>query len=593
MSFASARWALLLVALIPWLLLEWSAARRSNTRLGRLIGPREQHPLLQQRRPGDRRLGLALRAGAFVMLAIGAAGPEWGREIVRRSATGSDVVLLMDASASMDVRDVAPSRVEEMRREALAVLDRLEGSRVGVVAFAGDAVPLCPLTLDRGAVRMVLESFGTDAVSEPGSDLGKGLRMAARMLPGGRRTEQIIILWTDGEDLENGAASAADEIGRRGYRVLAVGVGTRAGDVVPVLDDQGRAVEVKRDEQGNAVRSRLDEELLRTLARRTSGAFFPASRPGGDLPRLLAALGSVSRGTRGERLVERPLPQFPLFALLAAVMLAFGVARARRRRPEPGEPMARPAKAPAATEPRPARSAAPAPRRAAAAAMLIAGLMLIAAVPAHAQTDWARGDRAFRAGRYAAAESLYALRLRRGGPDPLQVNRATAAALAGKGASAESVLATLGDAAGAAGPTAAYNLGTLQASRGDFDDALASLRKALERDPDNADARYNYELALRRKEQQTRGGATPPPTPAPNHPQPQRGQNPRPAPQAPQPSPSAPSPAPSTQQPTQGSEGMDRKTAEQLLGSLSELERLDRERLHKVRVVRERRGKDW
>src|SRR6185436_1732827 len=148
------------------------------------------------------------------------------------------------------------------------------GSRVGVVAFAGDAVPLCPLTLDRGAVRMVLETFGSGAVSEPGSDLGKGLRMAAKMLPGGRRTEQIIILWTDGEDLESGGTAAAVEIGRRGFRVLAVGVGTRAGDVVPMLDDQGRAVDVKRDERGNAVRSRLDEEQLRTLARRTSGAFF-------------------------------------------------------------------------------------------------------------------------------------------------------------------------------------------------------------------------------------------------------------------------------------------------------------------------------
>ena len=82
-----------------------------------------------------------------------------------------------------------PSRIEEARREALAVLERLTGSRVGVAAFAGDAVRLCPLTLDRGAVRLILESLSTSAVSEPGTDLGRGLRMAARMLPGGRRTE--------------------------------------------------------------------------------------------------------------------------------------------------------------------------------------------------------------------------------------------------------------------------------------------------------------------------------------------------------------------------------------------------------------------
>src|SRR6185503_5893254 len=246
--------------------------------------------------------------------------------------TGSDVVLLVDVSASMDARDVPPSRLEEARREALAVLERLGGSRVGVAAFAGDAVRLCPLTLDRGAVQLILESLTTSAVSEPGSDLGKGLRMAARMLPGGRRSEQVIVLWTDGEDLERGAADAAEELARAGYRVLAVGVGTPAGDVVPTLDDQGRAVDVKRDAAGGAVRSRLDETVLRSLARRTQGAYFAASRPGGELPRLLAALGSVSRGQRGQRLVERAVPRFPWFAGGAALLLAFELARSRRRR---------------------------------------------------------------------------------------------------------------------------------------------------------------------------------------------------------------------------------------------------------------------
>ncbi|MEK7824040.1 MAG: VWA domain-containing protein, partial [Candidatus Eisenbacteria bacterium] len=333
MTFASPGWLWLLAALVPLLLLEWRAARRAEEGLRRLVGPRPDHALLHQRRPGQRRVGIALRTGGFVLLVLGAAGPEWGHEIVRRSATGSDVVLLVDVSASMDARDVPPSRLEEARREALAVLDRLAGSRVGVVAFAGDAVRLCPLTLDRGAVRLVLESITTHAVSEPGTDLGKGLRMAARVLPGGRRSEQVIVLWTDGEDLERGAASAVEELARGGFRVLAVGVGTAVGDVVPVLDDQGRAVDVKRDAGGGAVRSRLDENLLRTLARRTRGAYFPASRPGGELPRLLAALGAVSRGGRGQRLVERPVPRFPWFAGLAALLIAIELGRARRRRP--------------------------------------------------------------------------------------------------------------------------------------------------------------------------------------------------------------------------------------------------------------------
>jgi Ca-activated chloride channel homolog len=593
MSFSAPAWLWLLVALVPLLLLEWRAARRADESLKRLVGPRPQHVLLSQRRPGQRRLGIALRASAAALLVIGAAGPEWGREVVRRSAAGSDVILLLDTSGSMDVRDIPPSRLEEARREALAVLERLAGSRVGVVAFAGDAVRVCPLTVDRGAVRLMLESVTSSMVSEPGSDLGKGLRMAARMLPGGRRTEQVIVLWTDGEDTERGAGDAVEDLARGGYRVLAVGVGTPAGDVVPALDDQGRAVDVKRDESGAPHRSRLDEELLRRLARRTRGAYFAASRPGGELPRLLAALGSVSRGDRGQRLVEQPVPRFPWFAAAAALLLAFELGRARRRRPEWAAEPSRRRTAGGRADAHPASTSAATARAGAAAAV---ALVLAWAPSAAAQSAWARGDRAFRQQRYPAAESLYARRAGRDGPAAVRVNRATARALAGGGASAESLLATLKDAAGPAGPTASYNLGTLEARGNRLDDALRSLRQSLERDPADADTRYNYELALRRKREQERqrsGG--PPPTPSPAQPRPQgAGRNPTPGAQSPPPpsAPLAPQPQPSGS-PSPGPEGMDRRAAEQLLGSLSELERLEQQRLRKVRVVRERRGKDW
>lgn len=579
MSFASPSWLWLLTALVPLMLLEWWRIRRADEALQRLVGTRPHHVLLSQRRPGQRRLGIALRAGATALLVIGAAGPEWGREVVRRSASGSDVVLLIDVSASMDVRDVPPSRLEEARREALAVLDRLTGSRVGVVAFAGDAVRLCPLTLDRGAVRLVLESITSSAVSEPGSDLGRGLRMAARMLPGGRRTEQVIVVWTDGEDLERGAGDAIEDLARSGYRVLAVGAGTRAGDVVPALDDQGRAVDVKRDENGGPVRSRLDEDLLRRLARRTGGAYFSASRTGGELPRLLAALGSVSRGDRGQHLVERPVPRFPWFAAVAALLLALELGRARRRRAE-GESPAR-------------AGGSPSPARAGAAAAL--ALAIACAPPARAQTTWAKGDRAFKQGRYVAAESLYALRGRRDGPAEVRVNQATARAFAGRTASAESLFATLKDAAGRAGPTASYNLGTLEARDGRLEDALRSLRHALELNPTDGDARYNYELALKRlreRQRQRSGGS--PQQPSPATPQPQsQGKDPNAGAGTPPPQGLPLAPHPQTQSPSPGPDGMDRRTAEQLLGSLSELERLEQQRLRKVRVVRERRGKDW
>ena len=466
----------------------------------------------------------------------------------------------------MDTRDVAPSRLEEARREALAALDRLEGSRVGVVAFAGDASRLCPLTLDRSAARLTLESLSSASVSTPGTDLGRALRMAARVMPPGRRDEQAIVLWTDGEDLERGARAALDEIAATGVRVFAVGVGTPSGGEVPVLDEQGRAVDVKREPSGGPVVSRLDESLLRAVARRTHGGYFSASRPGGELPRLLASLGALSRSARGSRLSERPVARFRIFAAVAILLLAFELLRSRRRREAESE-----AGAPLHSE-----------RGTAATALL---LVLLAPGQARAQSDWARGDRAFRLGEWAVAESLYARRSRHGGPEEVRVNLASTRAKAGQADLAERELAALAARDTRAGRAAGYNLGTLLGERGELERALAALRAALKRDPGDEDARWNYEVILRRLQQ------------------PEEPKHPRPDPQrqpagggggTPRSQNVAPNPAPSPQPAAAGPGGaMNRAQADRLLDALAGLERSQRERQRKVRATDEKRGRDW
>jgi Ca-activated chloride channel family protein len=556
-----------------------------------LVGPRAGSALLGQALPNTRRIGVALRLAAIALLVLGAADPQWGRETVRRNSQGSDLVFVVDVSASMDAQDVAPSRLDEARREALGLLDRVPGSRVGVVAFAGDAVRLCPLTLDHAAARLVVESLASGSVSTPGTDLGRALRTALQLLPQGRREEQAIVMWTDGEDLEGHAGAGLEDAKRAGVRVFAVGVGTPAGDVIPVFDEAGQATDVKRDEQGQVVRSRLDERLLRDLGRATRGGYFAASRAGGELPRLAAAMGSLARSSRGARLVERPVSRFTWFALLAVAALAFELARARRR-----------------TE---SRRAAAAPARAAAAAVLLLplGVALMGTLAvgsmmaprAEAQSAWAKGDRAFRAGRWAAAETLYAQRARRGAPPGLQVNLATARAKGGRREQAERDLGRLTADPGRAGQMAGYNLGTLYGEQRDYDRALAELRRALERDPNDEDARWNYELLRQQRGEARRdssGGKQP--DRSPQKPSPGDdgsagkggGQNQRNNPQQgappPQPSPSS-SPPPGSG----GAPGMTRQQAEQLLGSLQELERLERQRAHRVRAMRERKGKDW
>jgi len=572
---------LLLVPLLA--LLEWQAAARTEVVLRSLVGRRPDHPLLQQRVPTQPLAGSIVRLAALVLLIVGAAGPRWGREAVRRASQGSDVVFLIDVSASMDARDVAPSRLEEARREALALADRLGGSRIGVIAFAGDAVRLCPLTLDQAAVRLTLGSLDSRTVSEPGSDLGRALQMAMKLMPKGRRDEQALVLWSDGEDLEGRATEALKALRDAGVRVFTVGVGTAQGDAIPVLDEQGRAIDIKKDEAGVAVHSRLDERLLREMARSTRGSYFRGDRAGGELPRLVAALGGLSRGDRGARLVERPIARFGWFAALAGVAMMLELLRARRRLTSTA-----------------ALAAGRGTVRAAAAAWFA---IMVGAAPAAAQSTWARADAAFRAGRWAEAESLYARRAGRRGADEVRTNLATARARLGKGEEAARDLSRLAGRDTRAGRAAGYNLGTLQAEQQDYDRALGELRRAIERDPEDADARWNYELARRlreqRQQQQQQRSGTPPPTPEPQpggasgpqggqpQPPPQAGAGAPPTPQAVPPRGAQPQAGPG------GSGRMSREQAEQLLGSLQELERLERRRRERSTAGAVRGGKDW
>ena len=560
---------------------------RARKALRLLLGARPLPGLQLQLLPRRRVVALALRLAAVGFLALGAAGPQWGREAVRRQSQGSDVVFVLDVSASMETRDVPPTRMEEARHEAEALLDRLHGSRIGVVAFAGDAVRLCPLTLDQAAVRLTLEAVGPGAVSEPGTDLGRALRTGLKLLPAGRREEQAMVVWTDGEDLEGHAREAIRDLRGSGLRVFVVGVGTAAGDAIPVTDEAGVTVDVKRDARGNPVRSRLDEPLLKDLARSTRGLYFSASRSGGELVRLASSLGSLARSRQGVRLVERPVSRFPLCALVAAAALVAFFGTPRRRIVRRSAPLvrARRARTPVAT--------------AATAAVLAIACALGLVGDARAQSAWARGDAAYRRGDWARAESLYARRARQPRPPAaLLVNLATSRAQRAPDDSVEHQLSHLSTRADAAGQMSGYNLGTLLGKRGQVNPALGELRRALERDPEDADARWNYEWLKRRqddsrkKPEQGRNPdqdpSKPPPRPSPNagngSPQPQQPQQGDPNSTS---RPMQTPPAPGMQQP------MTQQQAEDLLGSLTDLERLEKQNQRRGRAQRERRGRDW
>ncbi|MGD8278324.1 MAG: VWA domain-containing protein [Gemmatimonadota bacterium] len=440
-----------------------------------------------------------LLVAAALLLGLAAAGPRWGTQTVEGRSNARSIVLAADVSKSMLAEDVRPNRLERQRLFIRRLLRGLAGDRVGLVAFAGQAYVLAPLTVDMGALNVYVDALDPGIVSQGGSSLASALKQAVDLARGPDEIpgDRTVILISDGEALEDpqGVIAAADRAARAGVRVITVGIGTPGGARVPELDG-GRFVGYKRDENGDTVISRLDAGLLENIASSSGGRYFPLS-DARSVERVLASLGGMSRAetTAGTRV--EPRERYAVFALLALLVLVADVLAERRAR--------------RATTAGFRVRLAPAARL-----LLLAGLTL--SLSAAGIGDVERGNRLFRKGRYAEAVEAYQSALAAGSNSPeLRYNLGTAYLRLGRYDEAEENFRAALDAVDPSlRQRTYYNLGSrfLEAARsGNSEEAGALLgaavdayQRALRLEPGDEQAKWNLELAFREAENRSRSG---------------------------------------------------------------------------------------
>lgn len=275
MNFATPQYLLLAAALLPltgWFL--WWTWRRKQVAArafvrSRLFGALTvgvSRPLQIAKRV---LLWLAVASVLFTL-----ARPRWGYRDEEALSSGLDVMVVFDVSRSMLATDASPNRLEKAKRAVHDLLGLARADRVGLVAFAGDSFLQAPLTLDDDAFRQTVQGLDTDIIPVQGSDLAGALREAVAAFGKDSTGARAIVVLTDGEDHEEGAVEAAKAAARDGIRVFTLGVGSPAGTVLRMTDPYGNAVFVK-DEQGNAVKSRLNETLLKEVADAGGGFYLP------------------------------------------------------------------------------------------------------------------------------------------------------------------------------------------------------------------------------------------------------------------------------------------------------------------------------
>jgi len=270
-------------------------------------------------------LRISLLFIALISTLIAFSRPQWGEVEKKGVLSDLDVVILFDVSKSMNVKDVKPSRLERARMEIKSLFEKLEGARIGLVAFSSMPLILCPLTEDKGAVNMLFDIADTSLIPALGTDIGKGIEEALRLFSYDEERSKVLIVVSDGEDMGQSAFKGAGAAQTLSVKIFSLGIGTEKGGVVlnkngdPVIDP----------DTGNPAVSSLDPRKLQHIANVTDGRYFEISRENQNINPLLEELMRIKKREYATKEREKREEKFAifaaiaLFAFIAAVIMPF------------------------------------------------------------------------------------------------------------------------------------------------------------------------------------------------------------------------------------------------------------------------------
>lgn len=443
-----------LLALIPAVLagLWWARRRGSGSHWENAIAPELLGVLLERRGVSRARRLPWLAAGALALAALGLAGPAWERLPQPVEQKQDALVIVFDLSLSMFAQDVTPSRLVRARQKIADILRRRDEGFTALVAYAGDAHAVVPLTDDTRTIENLLSALRPDMMPVLGSDLGEALEQAYTLFDNAGVSQGRILVVTDGVD----RISDATERRNPRFPISFLGVGTAAGAEIP-LDFVNQPGQVLRTQQGDPIRARLDADGIARIAEITYGRYRTLTLADSDIEHLLA---TPLPGEEETAEVERDFDTWADMGFwLALALLPLALAGFRR------------------------------------GALAVVPLLLMPA-PADAglwDDLWQRRDQqafeALRDGEPAVAAALFD----DGGDEPW---RAAALYRSGEYAAAAEHYRS-GDAT-----ADLYNLGNALAQQQAYADAIEAYDAVLSRDPDHEDARFNKSLVEQLLERQ-------------------------------------------------------------------------------------------
>jgi Ca-activated chloride channel family protein len=201
------------------------------------------------------------------------ANPKIGTELETVKREGVDLVFAVDVSKSMLAEDIAPNRLEKAKRLVSETINKLSGDRVGIIAYAASAIPQLPITTDYESAKLFLQALNTDMLSSQGTAIAEAIELSKTYFGDENQTNRVLVILSDGEDHEEGGQIAATAAAAEGITIFTVALGTEKGDVIP-LKQNGVTSSFKKDAQGEVVITRMNTDILQTVADNTGGLFL-------------------------------------------------------------------------------------------------------------------------------------------------------------------------------------------------------------------------------------------------------------------------------------------------------------------------------
>lgn len=422
---------------------------------------------------------------ALALLAVMLARPQLGTKISKEKRTGIETVIAMDVSNSMRATDVEPSRLERSKMMVERMVDRFRDDKIALIIFAGEAFVQLPITSDYVSAKMFLGSIDPSMIATQGTDMARAISMASESFTKEEGVGKAIVIITDGEDHEGGAVEAAQAAKKKGMRVYVLGVGSTAGAPVPVRDGANDFI---RDNQGNTVMSRLNEDMCRQIAQAGGGAYIHVENNSNAQKQLEDELDKLAHKETEAEIYSGYDEQFQAFGLIILLLIVLEVVLLESKNPL----------AKRFTFFGNGRKKAP----------LVALLCMCAAAQGFAQDDRTfikEGNKAFRQGNYASAETDYRKAVEKNPQNPQALYNLGNALLAQNKDSAAVEMfekAVRVEKAPLRKAMAYHNIGVTCQKNRLYKEAVEAYKSSLRLNPHDDETRYNLALCKRLQKQQ-------------------------------------------------------------------------------------------